>query len=157
VRGVATMLDGEVAQPDVLSRLVPLATYAVFSDVGLRAYTGLKDIEAGLHRVASTPHQLPPVLALKRHVGASCGAQGYYWLEDGRLCHAPAPKVKVIDTLAAGDVFHGAFALALIEGQSIAEAAHFACTAASLKCTRFGGRLGCPSRAEVLAFTSPPI
>jgi sulfofructose kinase len=28
------------------------------------------------------------------------------------------------------------------------KAAHFACVAASLKCTRFGGRLGCPSRAE---------
>jgi sulfofructose kinase len=56
----------------------------------------------------------------------------------------------VVDTLAAGDVFHGAFALAVLEGQDIASAARFACTAASLKCTRFGGRLGCPARAEVL-------
>jgi sulfofructose kinase len=62
----------------------------------------------------------------------------------------PAPKVQVVDTLAAGDVFHGAFALALVEGQSTSEAARFACHAASIKCTRFGGRLGCPSRQEVL-------
>ena len=31
----------------------------------------------------------------------------------------------------------------------IAAAARFAVVAASLKCTRFGGRLGCPSRDEV--------
>jgi sulfofructose kinase len=59
--------------------------------------------------------------------------------------------VQVVDTLAAGDVFHGAFALALAEGQALAQAARFACHAASLKCTRFGGRLGCPAREEVLA------
>jgi sulfofructose kinase len=154
-RGVATMLDGEVAPPDVLSRLLPLATYAVFSDAGLQTYTGLKNIEAGLRLVAATRHLLPPALALRRHIGASCGAQGYFWLEDGQLCHAPAPKVKVIDTLAAGDVFHGALALALVEGRPVAEAAHFACIAASLKCTLFGGRLGCPDRAEVWALAHP--
>ncbi|MDR0440933.1 MAG: PfkB family carbohydrate kinase, partial [Candidatus Accumulibacter sp.] len=60
--------------------------------------------------------------------------------------------VKVVDTLAAGDVFHGAFALALVEGKNIEDAARFACAAASLKCTRFGGRLGCPTRAEVEEF-----
>jgi sulfofructose kinase len=55
----------------------------------------------------------------------------------------------VVDTLSAGDIFHGAFALALTEGRGIAGAARFACAAASLKCTRFGGRLGCPTRREV--------
>jgi sulfofructose kinase len=60
--------------------------------------------------------------------------------------------VKVVDTLAAGDVFHGTFAWALTEGRDIASAARFACHAASLKCTRFGGRLGCPTRQELEAF-----
>jgi len=46
-------------------------------------------------------------------------------------------------------VFHGALALALLEGQDMARAARFACMAASLKCTQFGGRRGCPSRAQV--------
>jgi sulfofructose kinase len=55
----------------------------------------------------------------------------------------------VVGTLSAGDIFHGAFALALMEGRGIACAARFACAAASLKCTRFGSRLGCPARREV--------
>jgi sulfofructose kinase len=64
--------------------------------------------------------------------------------------------VNVVDTLSAGDVFHGALALALLEGQAIERAARFACVAAALKCTRFGGRLGCPSRAEVDTFLLDP-
>lgn len=140
--GVPTVLDGEVAAPGVLERLVPLATHAVFSDAGLLAYTGARDVRVGLQEVARTH---------PGHVGATCGAAGYFWVQDGAVQHVPAPAVQVVDTLAAGDVFHGAFALALSEGHAIAQAARFACHAASLKCTRFGGRLGCPRREEVEA------
>lgn len=140
--GTPTMVDGDVAPVHVLQQLMPLADYAVFSDAGLLAYTGLQDVKEALLHVAQLHSQ---------HVGASCGADGYWWVEDGRLQHVPAPKVTVVDTLAAGDVFHGAFALALLEGKPIRQAAQFACVAASLKCTQFGGRLGCPTRAEVEA------
>jgi sulfofructose kinase len=66
--------------------------------------------------------------------------------------HEPAPAVEAIDTLAAGDTFHGAFALGLAEGWPIAKILPFASAAAAIKCTRFGGRLGAPTRAEVEAF-----
>lgn len=140
--GVPCMLDGEVAAPGVLERLVPLATHAVFSDAGLMAYAGLDDVEAALLEVARSH---------TGHVGATCGAAGYAWVQDGAVHWVPAPPVQVVDTLAAGDVFHGAFALALAEGRCLPDAARFACHAASLKCTRFGGRLGCPTREEVEA------
>jgi len=140
--GVPCMLDGEMAAPGVLERLVPLATHAVFSDAGLLAYTGLAQVEAALLEVARTH---------PGHVGATCGAAGYAWVQDGVVQRMPAPEVDVVDTLAAGDVFHGALALALAEGRSMAEAARFACPAASLKCARFGGRLGCPARKDVEA------
>ena len=54
-----------------------------------------------------------------------------------------------MDTLAAGDVWHGAFALALAERQPVRNAAVFANAAAALKCLRPGGRSGAPSRDEV--------
>jgi sugar/nucleoside kinase (ribokinase family) len=57
--------------------------------------------------------------------------------------------VTVVDTLAAGDVFHGAFALALVEGRDAEEALRFAAAAASLKCSRFGGSAAAPVRREV--------
>ena len=63
----------------------------------------------------------------------------------------PGFQVAVVDTLSAGDVFHGAFALGLGEGQSLTQAASFANAAAALKCMVFGGRLGAPDRAAVKA------
>jgi sulfofructose kinase len=139
---IPSMIDADVAPREVLERLVPLATYAVFSDAGLRVYSGCDDIEASLMKVGASH---------RGHVGASCGENGYSWYEDGAIRHVGAPKIEVVDTLSAGDIFHGALALALVEGQGIAAAARFACAAASLKCTRFGGRLGCPTRDEVEA------
>jgi len=59
--------------------------------------------------------------------------------------------VHTVDTLGAGDVFHGAFALAVTEGQELREALRFASAAAALKCTRFGGAFAAPQRAEVTA------
>lgn len=139
-RRVPCMIDGDVAPLEVLQRLIPLATHAVFSDAGLLIYSGCDDVTAALIKVGSTHGG---------HVGASCGAEGYFWFEQGQVRHVKAPVIKVVDTLSAGDVFHGAFALALLEGKDVESAARFACAAASLKCTRFGGRLGCPTRAEV--------
>jgi sulfofructose kinase len=146
-RGIPCMVDGEVAPEESLRRLVPLADYAVFSDAGLLVHAGGDDVEQALLKVGA---------AHRGHVGASCGAEGYAWYENGRIRRVRAPRVAVADTLSAGDVFHGAFALALVEGKGIEDAARFACVAASLKCTRFGGRLGCPSRAEVEAFLASP-
>ncbi len=140
--GVPVMLDGEAAAPQTLETLVQLASHAVFSDAGVLALTGAGSVDVALLEVAGRH---------AGHVGATCGADGYAWVEGGALRRVSAPKVKVVDTLGAGDVFHGAFALALTEGQSPERAATFACHAASLKCTRLGGRLGCPSRQEVLA------
>ena len=60
--------------------------------------------------------------------------------------------VDVVDTLGAGDVFHGAFVLALAETRPVPDALRWASAAAALKCTRFGGRAGIPSRAEVDEF-----
>ena len=82
-------------------------------------------------------------------VGVTVGADGFLWLEGDREHRARAPRVNAIDTLAAGDVFHGAFALAIGEGKTVAAAARFANAAAALKCTHLGGRLGAPTRAEV--------
>lgn len=142
-RHVPCMLDGDVAPRAVMDALLPLATHAVFSDAGLLAYTGLHEVEAALAHVATR------VLPHAAHVGATCGADGYAWFEGGTVRRVPSPRVTVVDTLAAGDVFHGAFALALVEGRAVGDAARFACHAAALKCARVGGRLGCPTRAEV--------
>ena len=65
---------------------------------------------------------------------------------------SPVQKVDVKDTLGAGDVWHGAFALGLAEGKNEIEAVKFANSAATIKCKSFGGRTGFPRRNEVDKF-----
>jgi sulfofructose kinase len=66
----------------------------------------------------------------------------------------PVFAVDAVDTLAAGDVFHGAFALALAEGLREDDSLRFAAAAAAVKCTRLGGGSGAPNRSEVEALLS---
>lgn len=72
------------------------------------------------------------------------GAEGVDYL-DG---HMPAYRVHVQDTTGAGDVFHGAFALAVAQEKSDAAALQFASAVAALHCAN-----GAPPRLkEVEAF-----
>ena len=140
--GRTAVLDADIAPAGVLEQLAPLASHAVFSEPALHAFAGQSDLDAALHAAGTR---------LPGFVGVTLGAKGFRWLEKGRIRAVPAPNVVVVDTLSAGDVFHGAFTLALAEGQDLASAGRFACTAAALKCTRFGGRSGAPTRKEVEA------
>ena len=74
------------------------------------------------------------------------------WLDNGELRQVPAYHVEVVDTLGAGDTFHGAFTLMLAEGLGERPAMRFAAATAALKCTRYGGISSAPRRAEVEAF-----
>jgi ribokinase len=66
----------------------------------------------------------------------------------------PAFKVAAVDTTAAGDVFCGALAVALTEGQPVPQALRFASAAAAVCVTRIGAQPSIPGRAEIEAFLS---
>ncbi|RKX45615.1 MAG: ribokinase [Thermotogae bacterium] len=68
-------------------------------------------------------------------------------------------KVNAVDTTAAGDVFNGAFAVAIWEGKTEEEAALFASAAAAISVTRMGAQSSIPERSEVETFlknSAPP-
>lgn len=136
--GKPGVLDAEAPVP---RNLVNLASHIVFSAQGLRDFTGLSDLEAALLSLPS-----------RAWVGVTDGARGIaIRVEDG-VTWVPGYAVGVVDTLGAGDVWHGAFAMALGEGQSEIEAVTFAHAVAALKCTDFGGRSATPSREQVIQF-----
>ncbi|MGL5361299.1 MAG: PfkB family carbohydrate kinase [Bosea sp. (in: a-proteobacteria)] len=135
------VLDGDRApgHPDVLK----LATHAAFGMQGLTEATGESDPRLGLAKLARDAGNW---------LAVTMGAEGVLFTHKGQIIHQPGFAVASIDTLGAGDVWHGAFALALAEGQPEPKAVRFASATAALKCTRFGGRAGTPSRPEVEAF-----
>jgi sugar/nucleoside kinase (ribokinase family) len=123
--------------------LLALGTHVVASTEALRTTTGIADCGAGLQRLAEQ---------LKCFLAVTDGPNGIYWLDAGHVRYMPAFKIEAIDSLGAGDAFHGAFTLALAEGRDLADAMRFAGATAALKCTKFGGASGAPYRAEVEAF-----
>ncbi len=72
--------------------------------------------------------------------------------EDHAAVRVPGFPVKAIDTTAAGDAFNGAFAVARMRGQSVAESARFANAVAAISVTRHGAQPSMPSAAEVEQF-----
>lgn len=143
--GRPAILDADTAPVEVLERLLPLASHIVASEPAARIVCGhALDPESACADLASRTDAF---------VAVTGGAAGTWWHDraTGRVRHVEAPKVKAVDTLAAGDVFHGAFAIGLAEAMPMEEALRFASAAAALKCLRFGGRLGAPDRAETLA------
>lgn len=138
-RGLTVVLDAD--RPTEMSDdLFQIATHVVFSSECLRATTELDDLVAALTAIARTTSSF---------LAVTHGPHDVLWLEGTSLHKTPVFPVKAIDTLGAGDVFHGAFALALAEGRDVAAALRFATAAAGLKCTRLGGSMAAPYRGEV--------
>lgn len=140
--GIPSVLDADVGPDLGAADLFPLADHVIFSAEGLRVRADTDDPVEGLRRMQA-------ITAPGAVLGVTLGAQGFLWMEDDIPRALPAPEVRVVDTLGAGDVFHGAYALAMAEGRTMRDAALFANAAAALKCTRPGGRAGIPDRAEV--------
>ncbi|MFK8051798.1 MAG: ribokinase [Woeseiaceae bacterium] len=77
------------------------------------------------------------------------GEQGALVNDGDTITMVNAPTVDVIDTVAAGDTFNGALAVALSEGQPLIEAARFATRAASLAVTKAGAQPAIPYRRDL--------
>lgn len=141
---IPSVFDADAGDPEQVLTISQRATHSVFSEPML--------VSLGWG---------PPRIALPRAFGGNnviCGVtlgeRGLMWFDGTAVRHVPAREIVCIDTLAAGDTWHGAFALALAERQSLQHALQFATVAASIKCSRFGGRIGIPNRAETDALIS---
>jgi sugar/nucleoside kinase (ribokinase family) len=141
-RGIPVVLDAD--RPTVEDDpLFVIPTHVIFSSECLRETTGLRDLGAGLERMAART---------RAFLAVSDGPNEVRYRSGGQLQTMPVFAIEAIDTLAAGDVFHAGIALALAEGRDEIAAMRFGAAAAAMKCTRFGGSMGAPTRAEVDAF-----
>ncbi len=139
-RGIPVIVDVDRAM-SLREGLLTASSHLVFSSEPLQETADVTDDGQALNKIAKLT---PSFLAGTR------GPKGTIWLDQqGHLQETPAFPVHTVDTLGAGDVFHGAFTLAITEGQDIPTALRFASAAAALKCTRFGGAFAAPQRSEV--------
>lgn len=134
------------------------APAAGLSDSALRqvAWFTPNETEAAFYLRANLPPQTAAQQLLKHGVKGVIlkrGSEGAYLAarrQSGSFI--PAFQVNAVDTVAAGDCFNGAFAVALLEGQAPPQAARFASAAAAISVTRRGAQASMPTRAEVDPF-----
>jgi sulfofructose kinase len=140
-RGIPVVIDAD--KPTVDTHPVFRAgSHVIFSGECLRATARTDDLAAGLAHMARLTDAF---------LAVTDGARPVVWRDGGVVRRTPVFAIDAVDTLAAGDVFHGAFAVALTEGRAIEPALRFAAAAAGIKCARFGGSTAAPRRAEVEA------
>jgi len=93
-----------------------------------------------------------PALQLRfglRVAGVTLGAGGTLAWDGSSFHYAPAFRVNTLDTTGAGDIFHGAFVYALLQGWPLARQLEFSCAAAALNCTALGARGGIRPLSEI--------
>ena len=149
--GIPVVLDGEMGNPELLRRMVPLANHLIFSEPGFAEWLGKSVPIEAIAGHLSVLVSAGATLAAVTH-----GERGVVYARAGGATHAKAFPVRAVETLGAGDVFHGAYALAIAEGRPIDDALRFAAAAAALKCSRSGGRAALADRAEVERLLAAP-
>ena len=123
------------AENPVSKKAVKIASHVAFSLQGLESFTNTSSIKKSLKIVKNFSNNFCCV---------TDGKNGVYYLNKNELVQVKPPKINAIDTLAAGDVWHGAFTLAISLGTSLLNACKFANLAASKKCENLGGIKGSP-------------
>ncbi|MDD6099298.1 MAG: carbohydrate kinase [Parabacteroides sp.] len=68
----------------------------------------------------------------------TCGVNGSYVFTPGSMSFIATPKVKVADTVGAGDSFTGAFVACILKGLSVADAHQKAVNVSAFVCTQRG-------------------
>lgn len=147
--GVTVSYDGDGYSEAALEALPNLDVF-VGSEFFYREYFGcegkdLAEVEENCRRLQKKGPSI---------VGFTFGGKGSVALDGTGFYTATPPKVKVVDTVGAGDTYHGAFVYGLLQGWKLLKVLEFATTVASLKCRYIGGRAGLPTLPIVEEFLS---
>ncbi len=140
--GALVVLNPAPAQP-LESKLLAGVDYLVPNQSELRLLTGLDDTAAGAKELRE---------AGVKNVIVTLGEAGVAGFTEGGEFQLAAHEVQVVDTVAAGDAFVGALAVALMEGRTAREAARWGNAAGALAVMHEGAQPSLPRRAEVEDF-----
>ncbi len=143
--GAQTILDAGSLR-DGTRELATRVRYLVSSERFARQLSGVPDLE-------SPEHQARAIAALHACNGnpvvITRGERGMLYGTGDAVEQLPAFPVEAVDTTAAGDIFHGAFAYGVLMGLSDHETLRLAAATAALSVTVRGGRTSIPALAQV--------
>lgn len=141
--GIVTVMDADNYQEGIV-KLLPCLDVFIASEFFYRDMFGNLPYEEGCRKLLEAgPSTAIVTLGSRGSVGMTA-QDGFFRMESF--------QVPVRDTTGAGDVFHGAYIVGLLEGMDAPECARFASAVSAIKCTCFGGRTGIPNRETVQRF-----
>ena len=139
-----TVLDAGSLREGTVA-LAPKVRYLICSERFAAQVTNEADVLA---------HQPACLRRLRERYGnvvvVTLGANGAIFDTGDYQGHLPVLSVEARDTTAAGDIFHGAFAFALLKRMTLRKALQLATVAAGLSVQRQGGRPSVPQLKAVL-------
>jgi sugar/nucleoside kinase (ribokinase family) len=143
--GIPVVADFESFKLLRFGELLALADHLIVSETFACQFTGVRSAAVAVKKLWAQDRAVVVVTA---------GAEGCWYLdnENSPVRHLPAFRVKALDTTGCGDVFHGAYAMALARGLPLLERLRFASAAAALKTMKRGGQAGIPDKREVARF-----
>jgi sulfofructose kinase len=140
--GIPVSLDVDTMYPG-FERVLRSVDYMVASSEFPGLWTSERDPFRALEKIQNEYGMRVAAMTL--------GSHGALARVDGGFIYSPAFVVNCVDTTGAGDVFHGAFCYAVVQGMAMRETLEFSNAMAALNCTRIGARGGIATAAEARA------
>jgi len=132
-----------ISLPDFILRSVDVLTP---NESELAILAGIKSIqEKNTARVYAEQTGIQALIV-------TVGAKGALVVKDGIEHIVPGYPVKAIDSVAAGDAFNGALAVALSRGENLLDAVRYSNAVGALSVTRVGAQPSLPTLKEVKQF-----
>jgi sulfofructose kinase len=129
--GIPVTVDVDTIYPG-FENVLPNVDYLVSSSEFPARWTRLEDPFRALAKLQNDYGMKVAAMTL--------GAHGALARVDGQFIYAPAFVINCVDTTGAGDVFHGAFCYAVLQGMPIDEALEFSNAMAAINCLGIGAR-----------------
>ena len=139
----ASLWKDEKTAVEGMKSAIPLADVMKVSDEECLLMTGAATYEEAADQLLAMGPKL---------VAVTLGGDGVLVATKEGKQRVQGFKVPVVDTTGAGDTFNGAFATAIVNGKSLADALHYGNAAAALSIQRLGAQGGMPTKDEVTAF-----
>ena len=161
LRGIVVCLDAGGEAGAISATLSSRVDFLTPNESELQRLTGMRtDTDDQVVDAARALRKLAPGL---KNVLVTLSERGSLLLFENDTVHRqgamPLPGGVLVDATAAGDAFRAMFAVALMEGHSIASCMHLAAAAGALAASRLGAMPSLPTRAEVdaLAHTATAL
>ncbi len=140
--GIEVLIDAGTLREGV-EEILPYCDHIITSETFSRQFSRGEGHAQTLRKLSSYgPHSAV----------VTVGEGGCLALVDGEVIEIRGFDVKAVDTTGAGDVFHGSYLFAVLQGLDTAGCCVFSNAVAAMKCRAAGGRAGIPSLDEVLSF-----